>query len=265
MAIFVAFINSSNSFETTLPAMATAMASTMMQLCLLYVRLGARSTSVRARLDPTEGSPALLTFPCWILSERQSLLMCNKLIQQIRYLISLMHFAVHLKIPRELKVIELTTIECSTTPSIVDVLIRSKLIIRYSTYFSRVKIHGVQKFHSSLRPSNILGAEHFIHILPECACHHPPVHQIAFDRLFPRNSHPPPLTSCSRCSKPRSKPCALWNLIRPITCCKSCSYKKQIMHTQPLILIQLRKLLECIQRRPTGIKTKWIVQKPSIA
>jgi hypothetical protein len=83
------------------------------QLSLLDVRSGVRSTSVRARLDPTEGSPALLTFLCWILSERQSLVMCNNLIQQIRYRSALMHFPVHLKISWELKVIELATIECS--------------------------------------------------------------------------------------------------------------------------------------------------------
>jgi hypothetical protein len=50
------------------------------------MRLGARSTSVRARLDPTQGSTSLLTFLCWILSDRQSLAMCNKLMQHIRYL-----------------------------------------------------------------------------------------------------------------------------------------------------------------------------------
>jgi hypothetical protein len=37
------------------------------------------------------------------------------------------------------------------------------------------------------------------------------------------------------------------------------------MHTPALNLIQLIKLLEGIRRRPTGIKTKWIVEKPSIA
>jgi hypothetical protein len=82
--------------------MEAAIGSTMMQfssqLSLLYVRLGARSTSVRARLDPMEGSPSLLTFLCWILSERQSLAMCNKLIQQIPYQSALMQFPVHLKI-----------------------------------------------------------------------------------------------------------------------------------------------------------------------
>jgi hypothetical protein len=62
------------------------------------VRLGVGSPLVRARLDPTEGSPALLTFLCWILSQRQSLVMCNNLIQQIRYQSALMHFPVHLKI-----------------------------------------------------------------------------------------------------------------------------------------------------------------------
>jgi hypothetical protein len=82
-------------------------------LSVLYVRLGARSTSVRARLDPTEGSLSLLTFLCWIPSERQSLTMCNKSIQQIRYRSALMHFPVHLKISWRRKVAELATIECS--------------------------------------------------------------------------------------------------------------------------------------------------------
>jgi len=120
-------------------------------------------------------------------------------------------------------------------------------------------------FSNSTKDPNILGAEHFIHILPEFACQDPPLHEVAFDRLFPRKSHPPPLTSCSSCSKPRSKPCALCNLIRRIRSCKSCCYKRQIMHTQVLNLIQLIKLLEGIRRRPTGIETKWIVEKPSIA
>ncbi len=110
MAIFVASITSSNSFEATVPAMETAMDSTMMQVslrnCLLYVRLGARSTSVRARLDRTEGSPSLLTFLCSILSERQTLAMWNKLTQEIRYRSTLMHFPVHLKISSRRKVVE---------------------------------------------------------------------------------------------------------------------------------------------------------------
>jgi hypothetical protein len=83
------------------------------QLSVLYVRLSARSTSVRARVDPTKGSHSLLTFLCWILSERQSLAMCNKLMQQIRYRSALMHFPVHLKISWKRKVVELATIECS--------------------------------------------------------------------------------------------------------------------------------------------------------
>jgi hypothetical protein len=60
MAIYVASITCSNSFEATVPAMETAMGSTMMQfssqLSVLYVRLSSRSTSVSARLDPTENS-----------------------------------------------------------------------------------------------------------------------------------------------------------------------------------------------------------------